>query len=48
MRTVYPRDRIFNPNLMTIKISYNPERVKIAENLMQEILVQYFASWIIY
>ena len=34
MPNSYPRDGIFNPNLTTIKDSYNPGRVKIAENLV--------------
>ena len=34
MPSSYPRDGIFNPNLTTIKDSYNPGRVKIVENLV--------------
>ena len=34
MPNSYPRDGIFNQHLTTIKDSYNPDRVKIVENLV--------------
>ena len=34
MPNSYPRDVIFNPHLTTIKDYYNPERLKIAENIV--------------